>query len=185
MNWQGLEYSLNAIYYCIWLKNLWMQKTAEKFTKFLLLSLPKPFLPKRYYEKLKKHVTKNLEEGHDNFYDKRDGVCIDVTKFDADSLFIVYSCCIALPVSLGAYIYIIDQMWIAIPVILVITYIFEKPLSKYVYRDDKYLKYFKEFENEDKAWRRKWKAITLLFCLGALLSFLLGLAAAKFVALSS
>ena len=58
MNWQGLEYSLNAIYYCIWLKNLWMLKTAEKFTKFFLLSLPKPVLPKRYYGKLKKHVTK-------------------------------------------------------------------------------------------------------------------------------
>lgn len=51
------------------------------------------------------------------------------------------------------------------------------PFYKALYTKDRYLKYFKRFEKEDEQWHRKWSRITTLFCVGAILMFVGGIAA--------
>lgn len=43
------------------------------------------------------------------------------------------------------------------------------PAYKAVFTDDKYLKYFKKYEKEDKIWHKKWKIITIIFCIGGII----------------
>ncbi len=49
---------------------------------------------------------------------------------------------------------------------------------KMVFTNDRYLKYFKKFEKKDEAWHKKWKRRTLLFSIGSIIAFVLGIAAA-------
>ena len=41
------------------------------------------------------------------------------------------------------------------------------PAYKAVFSNDRYLKYFKQFEKEDAKWHKKWKQITWIFCIGS------------------
>lgn len=49
------------------------------------------------------------------------------------------------------------------------------PAQRAVFHKDRYLKYFKQFEKEDKHWRRKWMLITLAFLGGSILTEVLGM----------
>lgn len=51
------------------------------------------------------------------------------------------------------------------------------PAYKAVFTKDRYLKYFKQFKKEDEHWHRKWKRITITFCIGSILMTLLGILA--------
>ncbi len=170
MNYQSFEYYLNAIYYCIWLKNVKFAIIVNKSCNFLLLSIIRLFLSKKYYKKFKNHIAKNIDKSYKSFYDERDGLCINVTKFDADIISAIYSSIITVPLCLSIFIYINYNIWISIPLIIVFLYIFNMPLSKHVYKNDKYLEYFKYFKKENKQWLRKWIITTLFIFLGSLLS---------------
>ena len=67
---------------------------------------------------------------------------------------------------------------LALPVVL--GYI---PAYKAVFTNDRYLKYFKQFEKEDERWHRKWKRITLVFEIGSIVSSFLGIGPAFFIAI--
>ena len=57
------------------------------------------------------------------------------------------------------------------------------PAYKAVFSDDRYLQYFKQFEKEDEAWHKKWKRRTIAFCVGSVITTLLGMAAAFAIAI--
>ena len=46
------------------------------------------------------------------------------------------------------------------------------PSYKAVFSNDRYLKYYKEFEKNDKIWHKKWKRRTIIFCAIGIVSFL-------------
>lgn len=58
------------------------------------------------------------------------------------------------------------------------------PAYKAVFSNDKYMKYFKKFEHEDEQWHRKWKRITIIFCLGGVVTIILGMFAAFRIGIS-
>lgn len=58
---------------------------------------------------------------------------------------------------------------IAIP--LAIGYI---PIYKFVFRKDRYLKFYKDFEKNDLTWHKKWKRIIIAYCVGAILTDIIG-----------
>ena len=49
------------------------------------------------------------------------------------------------------------------------------PIYLYVFKDDQYLKYFREFEKKGKDWQKKWKRVALWFMIGALPTLFLGI----------
>ena len=49
------------------------------------------------------------------------------------------------------------------------------PAYNAVFAKDRYLKYFKQFEKQDEHWHKRWKRITLLFCIGSVLMFFISL----------
>ena len=56
------------------------------------------------------------------------------------------------------------------------------PAYRVVFRNDKYLKYFIRFEKKDALWHKKWRRRTIAFCIGGVLSFILGILCAIFIA---
>lgn len=57
------------------------------------------------------------------------------------------------------------------------------PAYKAVFSNDRYLKYFKQFEKEDERWHKKWKWITIAFCLGSIIVTILGICFAFAIAI--
>ena len=57
------------------------------------------------------------------------------------------------------------------------------PAYKAVFSKDKYLKYFKQFEKKDASWHKKWKWITIAFCVGSVVSTIGGIFAMGLIGL--
>ena len=51
------------------------------------------------------------------------------------------------------------------------------PAYRAVFTKDKYLKYYKKFEKKDASWHKKWKWITIAFCIGSWIMLAIGVAA--------
>ena len=63
---------------------------------------------------------------------------------------------------------------IYMPIIIIMIAITWQPVRRKVFKDYRYLKYFKKFEKEDKQWHRKWMWRTAAFFLGSRLSVAFG-----------
>ena len=61
-----------------------------------------------------------------------------------------------------------DSIPISVPLIILIIAIpiglSCLPMNNWVFTDNKYAKYFVQFEKEDAAWHKKWKRRTIAFC---------------------
>ena len=62
--------------------------------------------------------------------------------------------------------------WLLIALPIGLGYI---PAYKAVFSNDRYLKYFKQFEKEDNLWLKKWKRIMMVFCVGSIVAIILGI----------
>lgn len=173
---QNIEYFLNAIHYCMWLHYLkFEEKNDRRYNRFLSFVLKYFCTQKvrnRYYNNLKRY-----QIDKDKFYhDKKTGYCIGwahhwfgwfYSDFACFVSFILIGLLFKFDFEIGHTIII---MTFALPVGL--AYI---PAYNAVFKKDKYLAYFKQFEKEDEQWHKKWKRKTMLFCLGGIVSFISGI----------
>ena len=159
------EYFLNVIHYCIYLEEVWSNEKINKIVIGLIdLIFRIPFIGK--YKK-ENNVQKAKEL--DNFYyGNKTGLSISV----AHHLFgYFYSCYpgllsfVLLGISDGvseSVNRIVTLLLVALPIVL--CYI---PAYRAVFFKDRYLRYFKQFEKENEQWHKKWKLITIAFCIGS------------------
>ena len=180
---QNIEYFLNAIHYCMWLHFLkFEEKNDRRYNRFLSFVLKYFCTQKvrnRYYNNLKRY-----QIDKDKFYhDKKSGYCIGwahhwfgwfYSDFACFVSFILIGLLFKFDFEIGHTIII---MTFALPVGL--AYI---PAYNAVFKKDKYLAYFKQFEKEDEQWHKKWKRKTMLFCFGGTTIFILGIVTIFFIA---
>lgn len=176
MNKLFLEYYLNAVHYCLWLFRIKFSENLRKFFLSIILIIPWLILSKKYWEQYYNKIKRNIKIEDKYLKDKRSGSYIFETycwfSFIYDCYFFVFSFII-----IGVYIKNGGNFDNIIPIALflvpmVLGYI---PAYRSVFYMNKYLKYFKEFEKEDKEWHRKWKRRTIAFCFGGIGMFFLGL----------
>ena len=101
-----------------------------------------------------------------------------------DTFFMLYSMFISL---------VMEGIWIKLygwVNIIVLIFVIGVPaffcvniFDKMIFKDKRYLKYFRQFEKEDKTWHRKWHRITIAFCAGGVLAFIGGIAVAFEIAI--
>ena len=171
-------YFLNAVHYCIWRGDIRVRLFFDKIMGGFLLVFSTIFLSKRYKARLYAHVANHEKETYDYFYNKKTGFHINWAHYRLIVFYLCYSACISFllegilfrvfglisPIIFG--IILISPIWL-----------FYIPANKAVFSDDRYLKYFKEFEKMDKSWHRKWVMITWAFCVGGILAFFGGIIA--------
>lgn len=172
------EYSLNAIHYCLWLGFCKHGNNTRTLIKTLFSPIPNYLFTPKYKNEYYKRLPGEQKKVNVFFNNKETGLYISMANHWFGYLYSCYP---------GAFSFIIigiaDKtfetlntamfvVFFGTPIIL--CYI---PAYKAVFSKDKYLKYFKEFEKEDKNWHRKWKWITILFCVGSIIMTLIGIKA--------
>lgn len=174
------EYFLNAVHYSLWLIEIKSGKFADKIVNAILAPIPKYLFTKEYKKKYYERLPKEQKEIEKFFYGKRNGFHIGWAHHWFGYFYSGY------PIFLSFVIFGVALRHFGTfshPKIIVgaifaffigLCYI---PAYKAVFTKDRYLKYFKQFEKEDEQWHRKWKRITIVFCIGSIIVTLLGIGA--------
>lgn len=142
-------------------------------------------MPKKFKIGYRKHMTSQQNEINHYFYDKHNGFHIR----NANRNLIGFCCMYAIFISLilfGFWLKLFSEPNIIAVLIIVfipieVAYL---PLSKGVFKNDCYIKYFKKFEKKDEQWHKKWKRITIAFCFGGTASVILGAVLGLTIAIS-
>ncbi len=172
------EYFLNAVHYCIWRGDIRVRLFFDKIMGGFLLVFATIFLSKKYKARLYAHVANHEKETHDYFYNKKTGFHIRWASYRAISFDLCYVACIAFLLEGILYktVGLISSSLFGMVLITPI-WLCYMPANEAIFADDRYLKYFKEFEKMDKSWHRKWVMITWAFCVGGILAFVVGIIA--------
>lgn len=165
---------LNAVYYCLWRFDIKTQIIINKQLRVVFYPIWL-LLPENFKVKYKKNMASQQKEINSYFYDKRNGFHIKM----AYSYFTAVCYMFALSFSLilfGLWLKLFGEYNIIAVLIIVfipieVAYI---PLKKGVFKSERYLKYFKKFEKKDEQWHKKWKRITIAFCVSGLILVILG-----------
>ena len=172
------EYFLNAVHYCIWRGDIRVRLFFDKIMGGFLSVFATIFLSKKYKARLYAHVANHEKETHDYFYNKKTGFHIRWASYRAISFYLCYVACIAFLLEGILYktVGLISSSLFGMVLITPI-WLCYMPANEAIFADDRYLKYFKEFEKMDKSWHRKWVMITWAFCVGGILAFFGGIIA--------
>ncbi len=178
MNRKKFEYFLNAVHYCIWRADIrvsaWMDKSFEILFYPIIILLPPKW--RRKFSERCKATEKEIESLR---YDKKNGWNIGWARQWFDCIYSCYPFFISsmlLGITVNLTIEQSDKYKVYLVIIagltpILIAYI---PAYKAVYSNDKYIKYYKQFEKESEQWHKKWYRITSAFCIGGVLSMVLG-----------
>lgn len=169
MRKRKFDYYMNALHYCLYKGEVWSNYKVERQVYGLIGFLSTILGLRKYWVKRveKLHNDKELQE---YLYGKEWGQSISLAHhwfgffYSGYSLFLSFVL-LGIPDGLyGGVNEIIALVIIALPIGL--CYI---PAYRAVFSKDRYLKYFKQFEKEDEQWHKKWKWITIAFCIGSIL----------------
>ena len=161
------EFFLNAVHYCIYLGEIWSMKKVDNCVLRIMYYLSVLFSFENFYNKKVDERTKCKDLWY-YMYGKEGGISISSAHhwfrffYSGYSIFLSFVL-LGIPDGMfGGVNEIIAIAIIALPVGL--CYI---PAYKAVLSNDRYLKYFKQFEKEDAKWHKKWKQIAWGFCIGS------------------
>lgn len=176
------KYFLNAIHYCIWLYNRKLGDITRKVVNTLLSPVLSYLFTKEYRNKYYDNMPKELKKKEEFFNDKETGFHIGwahhwfgyfYSGYSAFLSFIIIGIADKQLRGLSAFTFFI---LFGIPILL--CYI---PAYRAIFTKDCYLKYFKEFEKKNNLWHKKWKWITVSFCVGSIVATLMGVVAMSIV----
>ncbi len=191
MTWKKFEYFLNAVFYHIWLNDKLFTRFINKLlycTVGVVIRLIAGFICK--YKVRNKHhekISKEYRQHDEYIYRDEYGINIGGAEHWFRFAYLAYP---SIPMFIIAatlyktyekicnetceelFFLIIILIISIIPYILVYCFV-----EKAVLKNNKYLEYFKQFKKEDKRWNTKWEIITLFFFIGALISFIIAIAA--------
>lgn len=173
-----VKYFLNAIYYCIWRNYIKLGGIVGKNIDKILSPIPDYFFTKAYKKKYYEHLPNEKKKANFFFQNKKNGYYIGLANSLFGYLYSGYPCFISFVLvgfaikKFNEYNHCLMVVLMAIPIGLAFI-----PAYISVFANDRYLKYFKQFEKEGKEWHRKWNRRTIAFFLGSLLAEILGVIA--------
>lgn len=169
------DYFLNAVHYCMWLSERKFGKFMEKMIDLLFAPIQKYLFTKSFKEKYYKHLPIEIEATNKYLYDSEQGLSIGGANYEFGYFYSGYSIFLSFVfIGVANRFFeglppLLDFLLIALPVI--VCYI---PAYSAVFSNDRYLKYFKQFEKENEHWHKKWRKITVLFIIGSVVSTIMG-----------
>ena len=175
MNKDKFEYFLNAVHYCLWLGDISFGAFAERIVNKILAPIPKYLFTKEYRKRYYERLHRGQKKADVFFNNKKNGFHIGWAHHLFSDFYSCYSAFIAFIMvgigdrQLGELNRLLFLIFFGIPIVLL--YI---PAYRVVFSNDRYLKYFKEFEKKNDRWHKKWKRITVVFCFGGIISAALG-----------
>lgn len=172
---QKIEYLLNAVCYFLFRFRIRAGKCFDSvfFGFFTCLGF---WLPKKFRVKYYARNAEAKESLYLSLCAKKHGIAVHFAEHTLIALLIFYfSLPTGLILGILTNIYFFPPLIFLSVIALTLSVHFWFPYKKMVFKDYRYLKYFKKFEKEDKQWHRKWALITVAFCIGSLLSAAFGI----------
>jgi len=170
------EYFLNAVHYCIWLHEIWIGNFIHKLVFGSIRLFAKYMCSRNCQERLYAYLAMREQQLYEFKYDKKKGLYIGWAKYKFDYIYSCYPGFLSFVIlgliykNYGAVNHVIAMTTLLVTI--VICYI---PAYKAVFADNRYLKYFKQFEKEDNRWHKKWTLITWIFCVGGIVIEIFGI----------
>ena len=181
MKTNKFEYFLNTILFFIYKEEVWSNRIFDKIIWKCFFVVSKFLSLESYYHK-RRNIFRKDSNYQNYMYGKKTGQSIGLANhwlvffYSAYSAFFSWVLVGIANRAFGDLNIIAFLFLFGIPI--GICYI---PAYKAVFTDDKYLIYFKQFEKEDEHWHKKWKRRTYFFCIGALLTLLIGFLSMVFI----
>lgn len=171
-----IEYFLNALFYGIWLLNVKFGMSVYKTCRRLLSFSAKLRLSKAGKKRFYKNHQIEQKESDEFLLNRKNGFFINTSIF----IFLNHCCAYPIFVSLtlcallvkfyySTAINILAFVVIAVPIIIVY-----HCADNVVLKNERYLIYFKKFDEKDLLWRKKWMKISAIFYFGGFASIILG-----------
>lgn len=184
MNRDKFEYFLNAVHYCLYLGEKTSNLKVNMWVTKIMWFLSKIFSFEDYYKTRKEKIEKD-KDLNEFMYGKNAGFSIGWAHHWFGYFYSCYSGLISF-IAFGIYLYFFHEVNKFILCVLIFTPVLLCfiPAQKAVFKDDRYLRYFKKFEKEDELWHKKWRKITIAFCVGGVFITILGIVLAFVIAIS-
>lgn len=168
-------YFLNAVHYCIYLEEVTTNKKIEKAVNHFLLVMATFLFPRQMRIRLQEQRYRNNIKRTEYLYGNEYGLSIGM----AHHLFGAFYSCLPAFISwicLGVADRQVESLpaWLVLIVLTIPISIGYIPMHMAVFHNDRYIVYFKKYEKEDEGWHKKWKRITLAFCVFSIAMMVLG-----------
>lgn len=176
-NYNKIQYYFNVIYYCLLLHEI-------RFGKFMtkLADIPLNVMRCCFTKKFRKVYDDRMAKAQPDL----DKFFFNMSEGWAEREFIAY--CGGYPFIIGAILSSLIIKYIGIlnlgsGLVFVLIYsviccslieICLKPVKNIVFKNDNHTNYFEEFKNQNRQWHKKWNRITFLFCIGGIISYIIG-----------
>ena len=175
-----IGYALNAMLFWMNIHEKWLWDTIRKILFQIVLIPIYSLLPKKYVRSLYRRYLDGQRQIRPIYEDEECGVlAINAIRslwmvciFYAVAIFLIFCKLILFPFLAHNLPLTISQI-IVIIVFLSIVSAISIIFYKNGITDGNHLRYFEIFKKEDDEWRHKWKWITISFCLGSPISFIL------------
>ena len=170
MNNKKYIYYLNAVHYCLFLREKLSNNKVNIYMSEVICYLSKTFSFENYYKTRKEKLDKD-KKFEDFMYGEKVGFSIGWANHWFGYFYSCYSSFIAFIVVgianrlLGSLNMVLFLLFFGIPIGLL--YI---PAYRAVFSKDRYLGYFKLFDKKDEKWHKKWKHMTIAFCMGSIIA---------------
>ncbi len=177
MRGDRFAYFLNVMHYCIWLHAISYSNFMHKLVFGSIRLFARYMCSRNCQERLYAYMAMREQQLYEFKYDKKKGLYIGWAKYKFDYIYSCYPGFLSFVIlgliykNYGAVNHVIAMTTLLVTI--VICYI---PAYKAVFADNRYLKYFKEFETKGKKWHKKWKRITIVFCFGGFAIVIFGVA---------
>lgn len=184
MQTKGLEYFLTAVLYCIWKQKMQFGRFLHKISTKCMEFVMKYLSSAKMRERMKRNSLNYESDYTRAFHDRKHGMHIMQAKTtmscccDAYYLFVpsaIFGLCARYAQTIEILTYLAISFIVYIP--------YGRFIDKKVFKDYAYLKYFKQFDKENKKWNRKWATITFLFIIGSILFFAIAVGLLTFILL--
>ena len=168
-------YFLNAVYYGIWTINMKFGDFIGRIVEAILSPVPKYFFSKSYKEKYYKRLPTEREKTEMFLHDSKSGYYIGCANYCFAYFYSGYSIflsfvLIGIADKIWGHLHLlIDLLLLALPIEVCFI-----PAYSAVFSNDRYSKYFRQFEKEDEHWHKKWRGITILFIMGSIIFTIMG-----------
>lgn len=166
--YKRIEYFLNAILYCLWLfsirRGIFAQRIVGILTRF--------GLSENAQDNYHRYLSNSKGDIEEYFKNRKEGFHIKMANYQLAFFSSAYTAFFSIIITAFIIKYFcLFNIWLEVLICGAPIILMKSIIDNVVYHNDIYIAYFKIFEKEDLRWHKKWKTITVAFCIS---SFLIG-----------
>lgn len=169
------SYFFNAIFYMICMGRMTLQKMLRYLTFLIVGTITRILAPRRIYESVvAAHLEREAYAGKRFYKDRKKFAGSGASKvFWIITMGYVVGLMLIFVLCAGEWFLIDGSIQLPLIMIMLMGTLGLLLIDWQTFGGDRYWSYFKEFDKQDEHWRKIWRRITIVYCLGGWLPIIL------------